>query len=62
MLQCRYCDYHRNISAENQVPFGVYHCELMKVALNAEVEKYAEDHPCINAALHPSANTLSALC
>lgn len=53
MLQCKYCDYHRNTSVENQIPFGVYHCELMKVALNAEVEKYAEDHPCSEVTLLP---------
>jgi hypothetical protein len=58
MLQCKYCDYHRNTSVENLIPFGAFHCELMKVALNAEVEKYAEDHPCSNAALLPSMSML----
>lgn len=52
MLQCRYCDYHMNIHSENQAPFGGYHCNLMEVALNADVERYAEEHPCSNATLH----------
>lgn len=51
MLHCRYCDYHINSHAENQTPFGGYHCDLMKVALNADVERYADEHPCSNATL-----------
>ena len=56
MLHCRYCDYHIKSPAVNQTPFDVYHCDLMNVALSADVEKYADEHPCSSAKLQQSMN------